>query len=416
MLEGLFLVIELLNGVSLCMPHCVAHLSLTRALQDNEVKFPDEWSKHKKACLVHEVAFAANPDKGTWNEFCVYMCKKCNAGERRDIEERTTKVLPSHLDLSSEDASEYQLTEYVVEARRDIWDDKEFLEQKGTSMTAIGVKPNVELVSQKGTVEKILASKIVSRQLVERHVIGVRLHKGYMKHHVRQGQGKVVHRAIKARHFKKRPVGSHRDHRFMSVAEIDEKVNKVLAKRKRKAPANINESGAEGARSEDTDHGDDESGESESTDADSGSSEESDAGPKGLHCDSDSNAPKKPKKTGKGAKSRGKGAGLAKQAARRSSGSTSLVDTAAAAPGNVGLERALQGLPGVSLGGFKMAKAEPQSDGETSRTARASGLAALAPSPDRDGGFEDIYDFAEVLAGKVEKGDVNKVMTSAELK
>ena len=108
----------------------------------------------------------------------------------------------------------------------------------------------------------------------------------------------------------------------------------------------------------------------------------------------------------------GKRAG-AKQAARRSSGSTSLVDTAAAAPGNVGLERALQGLPGVSLGGVKMAKAEPQSDGETSRTARASGL---APSPDRHGGFEDIYDFAEVLAGKVEKGDVNKVMTSAELK
>jgi hypothetical protein len=78
---------------------------------------------------------------------------------------------------------------YVVEVPHEIFNETEFRHRHGVSMEDIGLKPNVEIVNEKGEDEQVLLLRGGEpRRLIVKGTISTVLKQSHMKHHIRREQ------------------------------------------------------------------------------------------------------------------------------------------------------------------------------------------------------------------------------------
>jgi len=197
----------------------------------NPPKTTPYWSFDRRACSRCSLKYEANPQIGTYEDYVTFARSKANVKKISEQDERLDKAGTTALDLAGEQVYSDMVCEWEVNTHRGIYDSTLFMNEKGCSMENIKRKVNASLpANERLTEEEVLAEKPWKREMVTR-VKWSTLHRTEnIKALLRSKQGADVFKAVAQAMVDDVPWGGSKDHHRETHLEIDQAAQQYLAK------------------------------------------------------------------------------------------------------------------------------------------------------------------------------------------
>ncbi len=201
-----------------------------------------EWSSSVVACMACCRAHATYPGTA-WATFCNWYHEPpappaVGSDVRAAKAAADTIASGKLLDLRLASASIGTSIEVIVQSSYDIYKGDEFLKKWGTSPEAAGVPYSMQVESQKGVAEEVVAVRDrTPRKLILQSKTGVQLSQGLLAHHLRPLQAKASFAYALKDILTKRGLRTKRRSKLLTMKMIDKKVAEAVAALSRGRPA-----------------------------------------------------------------------------------------------------------------------------------------------------------------------------------